>query len=120
MTGFFAGIKSCQVEAPSNYRHNQQDTPGSGEYLSGSHDSHVTSFTSRQSYCLEWYKSMDQKRALLDAALDTFDGNCITTVLLFIRKTLNHRKPQREGGVLAALTHLSLPLLLPLVLSQRS
>ena len=53
---------------------------------------------------------MDQKRALLDAALDTFDGNCITTVLLFIRKTLNHRKPQREGGVLAALTHLSLSL----------
>jgi hypothetical protein len=44
-----------------------------------------------QSYCLEWYKSMDQKRALLDAALDTFDGNCITTVLLFIRKTLNHQ-----------------------------
>ena len=35
---------------------------------------------------------MDQKRALLDAALDTFDGNCITTVLLFIRKTQNHRE----------------------------
>jgi hypothetical protein len=44
-----------------------------------------------QSYCLEWYKSMEQKRALLDAALDTHDGNCITTVLLFIRKTLNHQ-----------------------------
>ena len=56
--------------------------------------SHMISLpTSPQSYCLEWYKSMDQKRALLDAAIDTYDGNCITTVLLFIRKTLNHRKP---------------------------
>jgi hypothetical protein len=44
-----------------------------------------------QSYCLEWYKSMEQKRALLDAAIDSFDGNCITTVILFIRRTLNHQ-----------------------------
>ena len=35
---------------------------------------------------------MEQKRALLDAAIDTFDGNCVMTVLLFIRKTLNHRE----------------------------
>ena len=45
-----------------------------------------------QSYCLEWYKSLEQKQALLDAAIDTYDGNCITTVLLFIRKTLNPRE----------------------------
>ena len=45
-----------------------------------------------QTYCLEWYKNMEQKRALLDAAIDTFDGNCVMTVLLFIRKTLNHRE----------------------------
>lgn len=41
-----------------------------------------------QPCCLEWYKQMDEKRALLDAAIATCDGNCITTILLFIRKTL--------------------------------
>ena len=41
---------------------------------------------------MEWYKQMDEKTALLDAAIATWDGNCITTVLLFIRKTLEFSK----------------------------
>ena len=45
-----------------------------------------------QPCCLEWYKQMDEKTALLDAAIATWDGNCITKVLLFIRKTLEFSK----------------------------
>ena len=35
---------------------------------------------------------MEEKRALLDAAVATCDGNCIMTILLFIRRTLDHGK----------------------------
>ncbi len=52
----------------------------------------IISLPLMQSCCLEWYKSPVEKRALLDAAIDSHDGNCIITILLFIRKTVNQRK----------------------------
>jgi hypothetical protein len=41
---------------------------------------------------LEWFKSMSDKRALLDAAIQTYDGNCIMAVLIFMRKTVNQSR----------------------------
>ena len=35
---------------------------------------------------------MSDKRALLDAAIQTYDGNCIMAVLIFMRKTVNQSK----------------------------
>ena len=35
---------------------------------------------------------MSEKKALLDAAIQTYDGNCITAVLIFMRKTVNQSK----------------------------
>lgn len=43
-----------------------------------------------QSYSLDWYKTLEEKVALLDAAIATNDGNCIIAILLFIRRTLDH------------------------------
>ena len=35
---------------------------------------------------------MSDKRALLDAAIQTYDGNCIMAVLIFMRKTVNQSR----------------------------
>ena len=71
-------------------------------------------FTSHmQPCCLEWYKQMDEKRALLDAAIATCDGNCITTILLFIRKTL-------EFSMYSCTTTVQVPYRLTLCLTGKS
>ena len=48
---------------------------------------------------------MSEKASLLDAAIQTYDGNCIMAVLVFIKKTVNQskargrgREREREGG----------------------
>lgn len=45
-----------------------------------------------QSCCLSWYKTMEEKKELLDQAIATLDGNCIMAVLLFIKKTVDECK----------------------------
>jgi len=45
-----------------------------------------------QSCCLAWYKSIDEKKELLDQAISTVDGNCIMAVILFIKKTVDQCK----------------------------
>ena len=32
---------------------------------------------------------MEEKRALLDAAMETNDGNCITAILLLLKRTVD-------------------------------
>jgi len=78
------------VEASVHFRYNQPNPAGSGEHILTSYDKidDIMFISHMQPCCLEWYKQMDEKRALLDAAIATCDGNCITTILLFIRKTL--------------------------------
>lgn len=46
-----------------------------------------------QSCCLSWYKSIEDKKRLLDEAINTLDGNCIMAVVLFIKKTVDECKP---------------------------
>ncbi|KAL5463580.1 hypothetical protein EMCRGX_G032489 [Ephydatia muelleri] len=42
-----------------------------------------------QSCCLEWFKSLEEKEVLLNAATQTGDGNCIIAVLIYLRRTVN-------------------------------
>lgn len=42
-----------------------------------------------KSCSLSWYKSIEEKKVLLDEAVKTKDGNCIMAVVLFIRKTVD-------------------------------
>ena len=76
------------MEAPLHFRYNQPNPAGSGQCIVTSYHAMDDVMFTSQPCCLEWYKQMDEKRALLDAAIATCDGNCITTILLFIRKTL--------------------------------
>ena len=50
-------------------------------------------FCLKQSCCLSWYKSIEDKKLLLDQAINTLDGNCIMAVILFIKKTVDECKP---------------------------
>eukprot|EP00118_Oscarella_pearsei_P006594 m.30025 g.30025 ORF g.30025 m.30025 type:complete len:477 (+) comp31283_c0_seq5:69-1499(+) len=43
-------------------------------------------------YCLEFYKSLEQKMDLLSTAIKYHDGNCILAALLFLKRTLAYRK----------------------------
>lgn len=43
-----------------------------------------------KSCSLSWFKSIKEKKELLDRAVKTKDGNCILAVVLFIRKTVDH------------------------------
>lgn len=43
-----------------------------------------------QSCSLDWYKSLAEMRALLDAAIATNDGNCVMAILLHIRRSIEH------------------------------
>ncbi|XP_065833701.1 spermatogenesis-defective protein 39 homolog isoform X2 [Oscarella lobularis] len=42
-------------------------------------------------YCLEFYKSLEQKLDLLAKAIEYGDGNCIVAVLLFLKRTLAYK-----------------------------
>jgi len=84
----FGGTSQAKLEAELNFQKRRANAAESSRWTSLPVEDTIKRILAGEVYTLETYKSLDEKLSLLDAAIESRDGNAITAVVVFFHNSV--------------------------------